>query len=181
MIPVGSRTARHAHREATHLLQQGNRRTVGRRFVIIVPDGDVHAEMPRIHRAYRLRCVKGQVDERRHGLRDQLNVIHVKRRLRRADAILKHKAGEVDFVRHAERRQRNCELLPGIGLQRAERKVTLRDVGCAAHLREAINLESLSAAGPAVDPETQAAIRRAVQVGMIYLQSLVWRRDGDAD
>jgi hypothetical protein len=95
--------------------------------------------------------IRGGVDDQssdggRNGCADETNIVDVVSGLNCAGSVLDPKAIEVGLVRGAERRERDCDLLPAVGGANSD------GVFCGAE-ESGLNLERLAAGRAAIDLE----------------------------
>src|SRR5688572_26698044 len=103
MVFVGKRSAWDTDEEISHFLKQGNSSGEVVRLVVAVPDGEVHAEMPCIHRAQHVGGLDAHVHRCGWRLVAELNVVHVKCGGGTTGTKLDVDARKVRLVRHPER------------------------------------------------------------------------------
>ena len=175
MIFVGQRTARQADHARAQLIEQRNRRGG---VVVAVPHRRIQSEPARVGGADGLAGIDGKMNHGR-GRQDgvQLNVIQIKSGFGGARLVLNDKAGKIVRVGHAQGRQGNRVLLPGIG-QRRGQKITgvLRGV-----VKGAVHLKLLSAHRTAIEPKADAGEAGIRQAGMAQSEATVGVGDGDTD
>ena len=137
MVLVRERSAREPQGLVSHLAQQRNGcGGVEDR----VPNGGIHTEVAGVDGANRLRRIHADIYNCGGRNGGETDVVHVKRRLRCAAAILNPKAVHVRFAGDTERRERDRYFLPGIREQRRE-----RHSGLSGAVEQRLHLQQLTA------------------------------------